>query len=171
MSSQDKNTGAIITVTYAHHEIHEGDAFIVSDVQNVDTTSVKWMVTTPDRKKWAHMLFSFECTGEIQIVVTEGADRTGTNLLASYNRDRNSSNKPWTRIHRAVSGGSTDGTTTLYSFRTGATGVASKTLSGGGARGINEYILKQNTKYIVTATTYANVYVSAIFDWYEHTNR
>jgi len=170
MSAWDKATGARNTVTYPHHEIHSGSSYVVSDVQNVDTTTMQWMVTVPNVTKWPHMVFAFEANGEMQIVIKEGADRNGTNLLSAYNRNRNSTNKAGVIIHRAASGGTTDGATTLFSLRGGSTNVAGKTISGGSARDTNEWVLMQNTKYIVTVTTYANVYVSAIFDWYEHTD-
>jgi len=167
----DNATNAIKTIAYEHHEIHGGSSFVVSDIQNVDTTNMVWMITTPNTTKWGHMLFAFDCTGEMSIVVTEGADRTGTNALTAINRDRNSLTAATVTAHRAVSGGTTDGATTIFSHRSGATGVASKTLTSGGLRGSNEFILAQNTKYIITVTTYANVWVTATFDWYEHTNK
>ena len=45
-SSLDGMTAAINTIEYEHHEVHEGNGFVVSDVQNVNTTTMKWMVTT-----------------------------------------------------------------------------------------------------------------------------
>jgi hypothetical protein len=117
------------------------------------------------------MFFGVECTGEMLLLVTEGADRTGTNLLAAVNHARNSTSTAGVVVHRAYSGGTTDGATTIYTKRVGSTGVASKTISSGGSRAVNEYILKQNTKYIVSVTTYAAVNVSLELDWYEHTDK
>ena len=42
----DDSSGALLTVDYAHHEVHEGDSYHVSDVQEVDTTTMYWMITT-----------------------------------------------------------------------------------------------------------------------------
>ena len=167
----DRATRTLQIIEYEHHEVHAGSSFVCSDVQNVDTTTLQWMITTPDTEKWAHMVFDFQATGEMSILVTEGADRVGTNALAEINRDRNSATAATVAIHRAVSGGSTDGATTIFTNRMGATGVGGKVISGGGMRGNNEFILKQNTKYIVTVETFADIYVAAIFDWYEHTNK
>jgi hypothetical protein len=167
----DTSTRSLQAIDYAHHEVHSGSSFVVSDVQAVDTTTMQWMVTTPNTTKWAHMIFAFDCTGEVQIVITEGADRNGTNALVEINNNRNSATTATTVMHRAVSGGTTDGAVTIFSHRSGSTGVGSKTVSAGGGRAENEFVLKQNTKYIVTITTYAAVYVSAIFDFYEHTDK
>jgi hypothetical protein len=166
----DEKTDAQITITYAHHEIHNEKAFTVSDVQSCDTTTIKWQIQTPNDDRRIHMLWDIECTGELYLVITEGSDRTGTNLLTSYNRNRNSKTKSGCTIHRAVSGGSTDGATTIRTWRGGATGVASKVVAASGMRGSNEWILKKNTKYVISATTYSAVYVSVGWDWYEHIN-
>ena len=167
----DSSTSTISTTSYEHHEIHAGSSFTTCDVQNVDTTTLKWMVTTPNTTKYAHMIFDFQCTGELLITITEGADRVGTNDLAEVNRRRVGTPTAATAaIHRAYTGGTTDGATTIEKKRIGATGVGSKTVSAGGNRGQNEFILKPNTKYIISAQTFANVYVTACFDWYEHTD-
>lgn len=47
----DDITGAKVAIDYAHHEIHEGDSFTVADTVACDTTTVKWMIITPDRVK------------------------------------------------------------------------------------------------------------------------
>jgi len=170
-SPRDSSTHALETIDYAHHEIHSGSSFVVTDVQSVSTTTQKWMVTTPNTTKWAHMIFNIECTGELLAVVTEGADRTGTTGLTEINRNRNSGGAATVAVHRDVSSGTTDGAVTMGSVRSGATGVGSKTISAGGSRGTNEFVLRQNTKYVVSVTTYAAVFVTLRLDWYEHTNK
>ena len=165
----DQSTRAQTNITYEHHEIHGGSSYHCSDVQQVDTTTLQWMITTPDTDVEPHMIINAHCTGELLVVVTEGADRTGTNALAEINHHRRSTKTAGVVVHRAVSSGSTDGTTTLFSKRTGATGVASKTINSGQAGHDQEWILGKNKKYIITVTTYADVYVSLDLDWYEHT--
>lgn len=167
--NQDASTDALTVIEYDHHEIHGGSSYTVSDVQNVDTTTMKWQVTTPDTKKQTHMVFNVECTGEMQMLVTEGSDRTDGIALSEVNRDRQSSKTAGTIITRTPTSGSTDGATTIRTIRSGATGVGSKTISAGAGRGSSEFILKRNTKYVIAVTTYADVYVSLHLDWYEHT--
>jgi len=165
----DKITDALLSIPYEHHEIHEGDSFIVCDVQNIDTTTQKWLITTPNTTKYAHIIFDIEATGEVDLKVLQGSDRAGVTALANINRRRVGTPTSGTvLVHRTTSGGTTDGATTIEHKRVGATGVGSKTIAAGGSRGLNEYILKPNTKYVVLIETFANIYVSMCLDWYEH---
>jgi len=167
----DGSTKTIITIDYAHHEVHGGSSFTTSDVVNVDTTTVKWMITTSSSSAHAHFQPIVECTGEMYEVFTEGADRTDGTLLTEVNRERNSSKTSGLTISRTPTGGTTDGATTLRTLRVGSTGVGSKTVASGGSRANSEFVLKPSTKYILSITTYANVYVSLHLDWYEHTSK
>ena len=169
----DNSTLSTTIIEYEHHEIHAGSSFHTSDVVSVDTTTVKWQVTTePNTLAYSHMIFSVECTGEMLLLVTEGSDRVDGTALAEINRNRVGTPKTaGTIVTRTPTDGATDGATTILTTRVGSTGVGSKTLSGGGARGTNEFILKPNTKYVVSVTTYAAVYVSLELEWYEHTDK
>ena len=170
--STDKATYALNTIDYEHHEIHAGSSFTVSDTQACNTTTLKWMVVTPDSTKYAHMLFELSSTGEATYLVTEGADRVaGTNLPAVNRRRVGTPPSSTVTVSRTPTDGTTDGATILYSRRSGITSVASKNVEGGFARGVHEWVLKPNTKYIVSITTYAEVYVSLLLDWYEHTDK
>ena len=105
------------------------------------------------------------------LIVTEGADRTTGTELTPINHNRNCTGTAEVGIKRGATGGSTNGATTIYTIRSGATGVASKTVASGAGRAINEFILKQNTKYVVSVTTYAATQVSLELDWYEHIDK
>jgi len=166
----DPSTSALEIIDYPHHEIHAGDSYVCTDVQSVDTTTQYWMVTTPDTTKWGHVLFILECSGEIEVTITEGADRTGTAALTAINRNRNSSNTAGITVHRGYTNGTTDGATTVFKVRSGSTNVGGRTVFGGGVRGVNEFVLKQNTKYIIKIETFATVYVTLDLNWYEHTD-
>lgn len=168
---QDSNTGGQPTLTYGHHKIHEGEAYVISEVYNLDTDTAYWMITTPDSLVYSHVVFDVRCTGEFYMKVTEGADRTGTTLLTAINRNRNSDNEATLTMHRGYSDGSTDGATTILEIRDGSTNVAGKVIMTGGLRGQNEFMLKANTKYIIAVTTYSDVYISGQLDWYEQQNK
>ncbi len=168
----DEKTHSLVFIDHAHHEVHEGDGFVVSDVQSVSTATMKWQITTPNSEKYSHMLFDIDGTGEMSIVVTEGSDRTDGTALVEINRNRvGTPPSAGTVVTRTPTGGSTDGATTIFASRAGATGVGNKTIEGGGSRGVNEFILKPNTKYVVAVETFAAIYVSFHVHWYEHTNR
>ena len=168
-SAIDGVTRSTLMLDHTHHAIHESKAFVISDVQNISIATVKWMVTTPDSLTYAHMIFDIACTGECQILITEGADRTGGTGLTETNRRRVGTPAAATvSIVRTPGGGTTDGATTIFQRRSGGTGQASKSFQAGGERGDNEFVLKANTKYIVAITTYADIFMSANFSWYEH---
>ena len=168
----DTTTGARNTILYPHHEVHGGRSFTTCDLQAVDSDTIWWMITTADTTRYSHMIFDVFCTGEMYVLITEGADRTGTNALAEVNHRRTGTpNVATTAIHRAVSGGTTDGAIEIDCRRVGATGGGSKTVAAGEARGTSEFILRPNTKYVVRIITYADVFVTAHFDWYEHIDK
>lgn len=168
----DASTNSLQVVDYEHHEIHSGSSFVVSDIQNVDTTTVKYQITTPNTTKYAHMIFNVTCTGEFSLLVTEGSDRTDGTALVEVNRNRVGTPTAATVIVTLTpTGGSTDGATAIFAERDGATGSGSKTLSSGASRGNSEFILKPNTKYVVAIETFADVYVTFEPGWYEHTDK
>lgn len=168
----DIKSGANVTIEFDHHEIHHGHSFKLDDVQLVETTTKYWMVTTPNSKKYAHMIFDVLCTGEVSVIITEGADRTGTTALTPINRNRVGTPVAATVIvHRDKTGaGSTNGEVTLRNVRYGKTDKFSGQISE--QRGQKEYVLKPNTKYIIAVETFgAGVYVSLHLDWYEHEDK
>jgi hypothetical protein len=168
----DETTGANLGVDYSHHEVHEGESYIAPDVQAVDTTTIKWQITTPDTTKWAHMIPDIACTSECLITITEGSDRIDGTSVPAINRDRNSSNVAGIVVTRTPTGGTTDGATTIFKKRLGTTGAGPFGASApGSSRGVQEYKLKQNTKYVVAVQTFAAAFVSADFNWYEHTDK
>ena len=168
----DASTNSIQTIEYEHHEIHAGSSFVCSDLRNVSTTTFKWQVTTPAGTKYAHMVFDLDCTGEMLVLVTEGSNKTDGTALVAINRNRVGTPTAATVIvTHTPTAGDTDGTTILINHRSGATGVGSKTIASGGMRGGNEFVLKPSTKYVISVTTYADVWVSLDIDWYEHTDK
>lgn len=166
----DASTHTLQTITYEHHEIHSRSSFVCNDLRNVNTTTFKWQVTTPAGTKETHMVFDIDCTGEMTALITEGSDRVDGTALAEVNRNRvGTPSVAGTIVTHTPTGGATDGTVVLMNHRSGATGVGSRTISAGGARGGNEFVLKPSTKYVISVTTYADVWVSIDLDWYEHT--
>lgn len=167
----DTITNALISISYAHHEIHDGGSFTVCDTVACDTTTVKWMIVTPDSTKYAHLVFDLSCTGEATYLVTGDGDRTaGTNLPTNNRRRVGTPAASTVTVSRTPTGGTTDGAAVLFSRRAGITGAGSKSVEGSNSREMNEWILKPNNKYVVSITTYADVYVTCKLDWYEHTD-
>ena len=86
----DAATNARITLENDHNQIHDGRSYHICDVQNVSSTTEKWLITTPDTTRFSHIVFDIRATGEMSVTITEGADRTGSNALDEINRHRES---------------------------------------------------------------------------------
>lgn len=167
----DASTESLMTIDYAHHEIHDGTSFWVDDVVQVDNAATQdYLITTPDTTKYAHWGYEVNGTvGGITIELFEAADRTGTTALTLLNRNRNSATTATLAIHRGQSGGTTDGTRILWA--TDGTGTAAGKESGKVGEG-TERVLKRNTKYIFRITSKVNDNDIAVrFNWYEHADR
>ena len=165
----DKTTQQQVAIDDPHHHLHEGHAFLCFDVLNVDETTQKWMITTPDSAVVPHMVFEVEGTGEISILITEGADRIGSTALSYVNRNRlGSPPSSDVVVHRGITGGSTDGATEIENIRSGISGQGGKSVSAGGSRGVNEFNLARDTKYVIAVETFADIYVTLHLDWYDH---
>lgn len=165
----DKATNTMQTIDYAHHEIHAGSHFFVTDYQTINSgNSVDWMGTTPDTTKWGHMLFDIGGSAITTIQLYEGGDRVGTIPLTAYNSNRNSGTLAAITAHRGTGGGTTDGVLIFQASGGAASGNYRIPIS---ARQDDEIILKRNTKYIlrITSGTNGNI-VTVKYSWYEHTD-
>ena len=169
----DKITGALLTITYAHHEIHEGDSFHCA----VSTASIgaetndhlHLTFTTADVAKKAHMVFYVEASGAVVVTLIEGwaTGGTGGSSKPIYNRNRSSSNTS-SAIPSVTTGAiAVVGGSTLMTRHIGA-GKS----SGGGVRQSDEWVLKPNTKYSLRAyDTATGVSAFIEMDWYDHADR
>lgn len=165
----ESETYAVKTIDYAHHEIHSGSSFFVWDRQDLSNGAVfDYTVITPNTTKWAH--FVLEAVSESEMCVQMYEDPTlsanGT-AMVEYNKNRNSSKTATTQVLYTPTVTSV-GTTVIFEDQWG-----SGRKIGGGSRGVEEWILKQDTKYLVrftNLTTNAN-FLSVHFNWYEHSNK
>ena len=171
-STSDPVSGVITTIDFVHQEIHAGRSFVITDVIAVNTTTQKWLITTPNTTRYSHMFINAEGTGEMLMTVTEAATHTGTTALTAINRNRvGTPTAAGTIIHRnvdTVSPVTSDGTTVIFTSRTGATGQGNKTIVVGDPHDDNEFILKPNTKYTIAVETFASIHVTLLLNWYEH---
>ena len=167
----DLATGAVNTIEYEHHEVHAGSSFTYSDVHSLAKNGViEHLLVTPDTTKWSHMIIEVGSTGgKVKFEVFEGTNTSDNgDIEPMFNRNRNSNKEPTTILYE---------TPTVINVGTRINqaiyGIKDKKSAGGGDRGTNEWMLKQNTKYLIRVTE-LNVAVTDInleFDWYEHTNK
>ncbi len=189
-SSTDNNTYAIMTVGYEHHRIHDGNSYTVQYQGEVTNLNEKTVVAfkTSNTTKWMHMVAlatSNDSTSFMIAEVTSIDPCEGTDAVA-YNRNRNSTNTSgvlslWgdpnigyvtTFDETAAANANITTTTTIYHEDIGETGNP-QTASGGGTRGLHEFILKQNTEYaFILNAENANTQIhNIILNWYEHTSK
>lgn len=167
--NSDKTTETLDTITYEHHEIHEGNSFhahFYSGTVDTDGT-VELLISTPNTTKWIHALGIINSTKGALVEIYEGPTTSadGTTVTA-YNRNRNS-NEGAVVVITDTPTISNDGTR-LWLRHIGSEG---KYTEYGETRGNNEWILRQNTKYLFRATSHEDANELMVgLNWYEHTN-
>ena len=169
----DSVTNQLITIDYAHHEAHAGSAYfaVYSALAN-DTDLIEVRIQTPDTKKWAHMTIGIDgaLASYAQMWVPTTKTHVAGNVITPFNRNNNSSNTSGLTICHTPAG-SQAGTAALYQYL-GAASTSGKAAVGGvtGSRG--EFILLQNSSYLIRMTSRAdNNALSIVLDWYEHQSK
>lgn len=171
----DDTTGAVETIDYPHHEIHDGSGYFLTDTVTIGNGATREIrFATADTTKWPHFTLEVAGTAKTQLDLYETTTKAHVagNVLTPRNRNRNSSNTSGMTVCHTPSG-SGDGTliaSVLFGTDTGS-GV-NRVVAGGGIGSRGEIILKQNTAYLlrITSGTDGNR-IATIFDWYEHTNK
>ena len=169
----DNETQSLRTIQLSHSEIHEGHHFTVSlydqDLDNTET--LEYVITVPDSKKWPHIIFSVYGALSTLFQLFESTTHTASTPVNIYNNNRNIATSPTTTIKTSADDG-TDGIEIFGRSFGIATGVGVNIKSGGGdTRGDQEWVLRQNTKYLAKVTSSTdNNNVSLVISWYEHTN-
>ena len=167
----DASTGALVRISYPHHETHDGNHYFISAfaVFNTDEEAV-FGVTTPDSTKEPHITFLVVGTSQTEIYVYESSTFTGGVEIESINNNRNSTNTADLTVTSAPT--VSDVGTLIFAQSTGKAGVNPTKSDSGTYERANELILKRNTAYIFKAVSRddGNV-ISYRSDWYEHTPR
>lgn len=169
----DPSSGAMKIIESAHSELHGGKHFTYSQIDlDFDIAdAVELLIVTPNTTEWTHMIFEVDAAFDTTVSLYEGATHTVAATQTAYNNNRNSASVNATTINTHNNDG-VDGTaifTSSFGINTGV-GV-NAVLSGGNARGENEWILKQNEKYLLTVVSGTDdSRLSIKLNWYEHTN-
>lgn len=165
----DQTTDAAAVVDYEHKEVHTGDAFYVTQVDEIDSAGIiSHRFYPPNTVEWAHFLFVIEAQAACLIEIREGITDLPEGGSGVFNRNRNFSDALATTIHERYLEVATAGTV-IWSWYSG--GASGRARSPAFTRQSGEIVLKQNIKYEVRVTSAAdNNTVSCYFTWYEHTN-
>ncbi len=169
-------SGALLGITNAHHQVHEGNHFTYSqsDADFDIADAVELLIITPNTTKWAHMIFDIEAVLDTTVEIYENTAAAGHTVLAAqtaFNNNRNSGTSNTTTINTHNDDGA-DGTLIFKSVFGVSTGTGINHITGGGAeRAREEWILKQNSKYVLKITSGTdNSVMSLKLSWYEHTS-
>jgi len=180
----DEITRAVTTIEYEHHEIHAGSMYEaqVIDTNMADNASINICFKTPNTAKWLHMLpeFSAKVAGSMFIIENATWEATSGTVTLVRNRNRNSVNTSDVKIN-ATSGVFCPDASVLVNASGAAVGAGSvihqdvvfgTKQSGGGTRGAEEYVLKQDTKYaFIFKADGATNGGELELNWYEHTTK
>ncbi len=186
----DQSSHTLTTIGHEHHEVHDGRSFAAyfdNTTANSDDDISAIGFITEDGTRWVHLVVSVAASAAAEFFLEEGTtidDGAGTEATI-YNRDRNNTN---TSIVKALDASHTFGQITTYTeaqinaanYSVGTVieysilvaGEGKKAV-GGTARGSQEWILKQNTKYLLRIQNIgasANVH-QIHMNFYEHTNK
>lgn len=173
----DASTHVLEVIDTGHHEVHDGVHFtytyIDADFDIVDAKTI--LIITPNTTKWAHMIFEVESERDTNVKLylnTAVAGHGSAGALTAYNNNGNSVTSNDTTLNDSDGAGA-DGTL-IYETQFGlSTGAGAHTLVGGGdGRAENEWVLKQNSKYLFVVTTGSDDSSLALrISWYEHTDK
>jgi len=159
-------TQALKIIDYPHHEIHGGNGYSLSYPITIPAANeVEIRIATPDTTKWAHMVWSFTNDSDFTVDVYETTTKTDVvgNRLTPINANRNSANTSGLTICHTPAGAG-DGNL-IWSYAGGANKQVTT------EEGRHEFILKQNTAYLINLSGAQNDVAHLVFDWYEHTNK
>lgn len=163
----DSKQSVPIIISEPHHEIHEGDAYLVCDVQDVaNGATFDYLIATPNTTTETHFIFIVQSEAEASFQFFENptVSTVGT-AMVEYNRERNSSNVAGVIVTHTPTV-STTGTVALCNEHWGSGKAA-----GGEGRGTQEWVLKTNEQYLIRLTneTTSNNQINSLINWYEHT--
>lgn len=135
-----------------------GFEFDYYDVITLSSKGVQYyLIETPDTEKLLHFTMGIYFNDGIgRVNLFEDADREGTTACKMINRDRNSTKKSAGKLHKDITGGTTNGTS-IYDVRS---------LN---AEKDDAIILKRNAKYVlkVSNTLETNNGASIGLSWVE----
>lgn len=172
----DSKSNAITSISFPHHEIHDGDMYsICINADESVGNAIEIALRPPDSTKRFHTIFNYttEAKGNFALLENVPSLAGGTNAIP-INRNRNSGNtssaltaKVGTNGVSALTYGVVGNTLCSYYFGTNKAGAE----VGGGARSSSEWLIKNNVDTVFRLESdSANNELSLEVLWYEHTD-
>jgi len=171
----DETTLAVKTIDYPHHEIHDGNGYVINEAYDLPINNViDVRITTASTDIYSHFLLNFDTESQYEWWFYEDATIVGTTSpYIPLNQNRNSDNTSGNTVSiitnatlaLATSDTNTASATTLMH------GYSGSGKQEGGTDGTREeWILKSNTTYCFRAEAVAAGYIHGNMTWYEHRN-
>ena len=163
----DHITAALLAIDHVHHEIHEAHTYTASKVITLPAGgSANILISTGKvaRHEFAHIIYQVISDDVLTVNFFEEPDYAGGNSLVTFNRNREHSTEGSmvTLTDSATDSGGGTGTL-IWTFKAGA----NKTVTASESERF-EFILKEDTKYLLQAIGAQNDIVTFLLDWYEH---
>ena len=162
----DGVTNSKVVITHEHHEIHEGQTFLISGQTTLGLgATYSILLTTPDTNKHCHLVGHVRATGEANVALYENpTGAVAGAAITAYNKNRNSADTNTTTAN-VLTSVTTPGTLLETQYFGSGQNV------GGEGRATEEWVLKKNEEYILRVTsTSAGNDISFVLAWYEHTD-
>ena len=148
---------AVITIDYSHHEIHEGNFFVVDHVNlALGAAATMSLCATIPAATFTHFRFIVSAGGAVHVELKEGPGFTGGAVETVFNANRNGPAAPFAALSDPTIAG---GTVILeYVIAAGAGPKAA-----GGAGGLFDEIVTQNADqtYSIEVTNLTNGAIAA----------
>ncbi len=163
----DGITKGLVSINYIHHKIHEECGYTASKVFTHGAgASPNILIVAPNTTKRVHLVYNIISDAVLQVDFYKDPDYSGGAAVAATNRDLNSSSAAGLTLTSDASDDGSGKGSLIWTFKAGA----NKTVTAA-ENDRFEFILKQNTKYLLEAIGANGDLITALFDWYEHTNK
>jgi hypothetical protein len=161
--------GPLTTIDFPHHEIHDGNGYVVTHVSAVLALSATatYLVVVPTAGVAPHVLIEYgsEQRSTFKFYESPDVSTVGT-AMSAINRSRSSSNTASTLFY--VTPTVTTVGTLLYQGYIGTAAGTAGRFAGGSVRGETEWILKKGNSYLAQIMAQsASQTVNIEFDFYE----
>lgn len=168
----DPSTNSLLVTSHDVGEIHDGNAYFVTYSALADDTDlIEVRIQTPNTTTWIHVVIVIDAALAATAQLWRGTTKTheAGNAITPMNRDHNSSNTSGVTICHTP-GGAQAGASALTRY-IGAASTNGRVNTGGAGGSGHEFVLAQNTAYLIRVTSRADANaLSIIMDWHEHTN-
>lgn len=160
--------GALSTLDYEHHKIHEGRHFYSQRSFTLGSSGVaSYVIQAPASSTdlYTHVIFVLDGSAITQFELYEGSDLAPATAATAFNNNRNSAITAQTTIYSSANASGTVGTL-IKTYKGGAASQQSRAAAV--IQGTDELILKQDTQYHLKVTSgTADNLVNVKIIWYE----